>query len=206
MICNHMGNAPNLSNNEVFQTFRWTKFFTSISGATYHNHHSVFIPFLYLTLYSPSPLALLHSLWCNVLVHLSSNCCNNSLEQLKSMPIFSIISPALHSTVFTLQYCPSKVKQNSSISVSSCRAPWTLMFQNITLLQSLLFNTILIFKNMSTKWRLGIHTPRLFLSYIIFITPLMTTVFPLLYCWCLFFLLYTHTHPFPTTWNQKFKI
>lgn len=122
-----MGNAPNHSNNVVFQTFQWTKFFTPISDATYHHHHSVFKPFLSLTLYSPSPLVLLHSLWHNVHVHLSSNCCNNSLEHLKSMPIFSIISSPLHSTVFTLQYCPFKVKQNSSISISSCWAPWTLM-------------------------------------------------------------------------------
>jgi hypothetical protein len=55
-----------------------------------------------------------HWWWCNVHVHLSSNCCNNSLEHLKSMSIFSTISSALHSTVFTLQYCPfneGKTKQ-----------------------------------------------------------------------------------------------
>lgn len=128
MISNHMGNAPNLSSNVVFQTFQWTKF--SLPSAMQHTTT------ITLSLYPSSPWhftarvlwnSCIHWLWCNVRVHLSSNCCNNSLEHLKSMPIFSTISTALHSTVFTLQYCPFKVKQNSSISISSCWAPWTLM-------------------------------------------------------------------------------
>jgi hypothetical protein len=63
------------------------------------------------------------------------------------MPLFSTILSALHSTVFTLQYCPfkeGKTKQlNFYIIMLGTMNPN--VFQNITLLQSLLFNTILIF-------------------------------------------------------------
>jgi hypothetical protein len=83
------------------------------------------------------------------------NCCNNSLEHLKSITTFSTISSALDSTVFTLQYCPfkeSKTKQlNFYIIMLGTMNPN--VSHNITLLQSLLFNTILIFlMSKSEEW------------------------------------------------------
>jgi len=130
--------------------------------------------------------------WCNVHVHLSSNCCNNSLEHLKSMPIISTISSALHSTVFTMQYCPfKKVKQNSSISISSCWAPWALMcfkispcFKACCLIQSWVFKYVNKVKN---------GKPYSYAISLLLHFYHMTTVFPLLYYWCYFSSLHSHS-------------
>ena len=146
-----------------------------------------------------------HWLSCKVQAHLTLNCCKNSLKHLKSMPIFSTISSTVISTVFTLQYCPFKEGKTKQLNfyIIMLGTMNSNVFQNITLLQSLLFNIIRFCKYVNRVKSGNTYSYAISLLLHFCHSP-NDYSFPNTVLLMFFFLLYTH--PFTIMWNQKFKI